>query len=56
MKLDPKEPPGCSTPKARRFAAEISDLRAQGYTFEAIRLVPVRVGASIPLLTVMFVS
>lgn len=37
MKLAPKHPPGRSTRKARVFGAEIGQLRAQGYTFEAIR-------------------
>lgn len=37
MKLVPNEPPGRSTRKARVFAPEMRALRAQGYTFEAIR-------------------
>jgi len=37
MKLLPTRPPGPSARKARAFAAEIGQLRAQGYTFEAIR-------------------
>ena len=37
MKLVPKEPPGRSTRKARGFAPDMRELRAQGYTFEAIR-------------------
>jgi hypothetical protein len=37
MKLVPKEPPGRSTRKARGFAKDMRELRAQGYTFEAIR-------------------
>ena len=37
MKLAPKDPPDQSTRCARGFAAEIGLLRAQGYTFEAIR-------------------
>lgn len=37
MKLVPVRPPGPNTRKARAFAAEIRQLRAQGYTFEAIR-------------------
>jgi hypothetical protein len=37
MKLVPKEPPGRSTRKARGFASDMRELRAQGYTFEAIR-------------------
>ncbi|MDP2264180.1 MAG: hypothetical protein Q8K24_13575 [Hydrogenophaga sp.] len=52
MKLDPKEPPGRSTRKARRFAAEISALRAQGYTFEAIRQALAEVGVQVSNATV----
>ena len=37
VKLSPKRPPGRSTRKARAFEAEIRQLRARGYTFEAIR-------------------
>jgi hypothetical protein len=37
MKLLPTRPPGSNARKARAFAAEIRHLRAQGYTFEAIR-------------------
>ena len=37
MKLAPTGPPGRITRKARAFASEILQLRAQGYTFEAIR-------------------
>lgn len=37
MKLAPKHPPGRRTRKARAFEVEIRQLRAEGYTFEAIR-------------------
>jgi len=37
MKLAPKHPPGRQTRKARAFEAEIRQLRADGYTFDAIR-------------------
>lgn len=37
MTLVPTRPPGPNARKARAFAAEILQLRAQGYTFEAIR-------------------
>lgn len=37
MNLVPVRPPGPNARKARAFAAEILQLRAQGYTFEAIR-------------------
>ena len=35
--LIPKRPPGRTTRKARAFAADIGQLRADGYTCEAIR-------------------
>lgn len=37
MNLVPVRPPGANARKARAFAADIVQLRAQGYTFEAIR-------------------
>lgn len=37
MKLVPIRPPGPNARKARTYADEIAQLRAQGYTFEAIR-------------------
>lgn len=37
MNLVPVRPPGPNARKARAFTAEILQLRAQGYTFEAIR-------------------
>lgn len=37
MKLIPIRPPGPNARKARVFAEEMRALRAQGYTFEAIR-------------------
>lgn len=37
MNLIPVRPPGPNARKARAFAFEIYQLRAQGYTFEAIR-------------------
>jgi hypothetical protein len=37
MNLVPIRPPGPNARKARAFALEIVQLRAQGYTFEAIR-------------------
>mgnify|MGYP000847483337 FL=1 len=37
MKLIPTRPPGPNLRKARAFAAEIWQLRAQGHTFESIR-------------------
>ena len=37
MNLVPVRPPGPNARKARAFSSEILQLRAQGYTFEAIR-------------------
>ncbi len=37
MNLVPVRPPGTNARKARAFSCEILKLRAQGYTFEAIR-------------------
>lgn len=37
MNLIPVRPPGPNARKARAYAADILNLRAQGYTFEAIR-------------------
>lgn len=37
MNLIPVRPPGPNARKARAFSCEILQLRAQGYTFEAIR-------------------
>jgi hypothetical protein len=52
MKLVPTEPPGRSTRKARCFAPEMRELRAQGYTFEAIRQVLATVGVHVSNATV----
>ena len=52
MKLAPKHPPGRSTRRARGFAAEIGQLRAQGYTFEAIRMALAAVGVHVSNATV----
>jgi hypothetical protein len=52
MKLVPSEPPGRSTRKARCFAPEMRELRAQGYTFEAIRQVLATVGVHVSNATV----
>lgn len=37
MRLQPKRPPGRADRKAAAYAAEIVRLRAEGYTYEAIR-------------------
>ena len=52
IKLVPSEPPGRSSRKARRFAPEMRALRAQGYTFEAIRLVLASSGVHVSNATV----
>jgi len=51
-RLAPKCPPGRSTRKARAFAAEIARLRAQGYTFEAIRAALAEAGVPVSKSTV----
>jgi hypothetical protein len=52
MKLVPKEPPGRSTRIARGFASDMRELRAQGYTFEAIREALAAVGVHVSNATV----
>jgi hypothetical protein len=52
MKLAPKDPPGRSTRRARAFATEIGQLRAQGYTFEAIRKALAEAGVAVSKSTV----
>jgi hypothetical protein len=52
MKLIPIEPPGRSSRKTRRFAPEMRALRAQGYTFEAIRLALAAAGVHVSNATV----
>jgi hypothetical protein len=52
IKLVPSEPPGRSSRKARRFAPEMRALRAQGYTFEAIRLALASSGVHVSKATV----
>lgn len=52
MKLVPIRPPGPNARKARAFAAEIWQLRAQGYTFEAIREALAAVGVNVSNSTV----
>jgi hypothetical protein len=52
MKLVPKNPPGRSTRRARGFATDIGQLRAQGYTFEAIRQALAEVGVKVSKSTV----
>lgn len=52
MKLVPTDPPGRSSRKARRFAQDMRELRAQGYTFEAIRKALAAVGVHVSNATV----
>lgn len=52
MKLTPTDPPGRSSRKARHFAQDMRELRAQGYTFEAIRLALAAVGVHVSNATV----
>lgn len=52
MKLIPNDPPGRSSRKARRFAQDMRELRAQGYTFEAIRMALAAVGVHVSNATV----
>ena len=52
MKLVPTDPPGRSSRKARRFAQDMPALRAQGYTFEAIRRALAAVGVHVSNATV----
>ena len=52
MKLLPKEPPGRITRKARRFEAEIAQLRAQGYSLDAIRRALAGAGVQVSISTV----
>lgn len=51
-KLDPADPPGRRNRKARGYATEIRQLRARGYTFEAIRAALAAVGVDVSNRTV----
>ncbi len=52
MKLVPTDPPGRSSRKAKRFAQDMRELRAKGYTFEAIRKALAAVGVHVSNATV----
>jgi hypothetical protein len=52
MKLVPTQSPGRGTRKARDFGAEIVQLRAQGYTLEAIRIALANAGVHVTISTV----
>lgn len=51
-KLAPADPPGRCSRKARGYSTEIRQLRAQGYTFEAIRIALAEVGIEVSNRTV----
>ena len=52
MRLNPKNPPGRASRKARAFEGEIARLRSEGYTCEAIRAALVDIGLNVSLSTV----
>jgi hypothetical protein len=52
MKLHPKRPPGSMARKALAYTLDIHQLRAQGYTFEAIREALAEVGVHVSNTTV----
>lgn len=52
MKLIPLSPPGRITRKARDFEADIVELRAQGYTLDAIRQALNAAGVQVSISTV----
>jgi len=51
-KLAPADPPGRRTRKARAYSTEIRQLRARGYTYEAIRTALAAVGVDVSNRTV----
>lgn len=53
MRLQPKHPPGHANRKARRYANDIRDLRAEGHTYETIRLALLDAGVSLSHSTVL---
>ena len=53
MRLIPRNPPGHASRKARRYTHEIRSLRAEGHTFETIRLALLDAGVSVSLSTVI---
>ena len=52
MRLIPRNPPGHASRKARRYTREIRSLRAEGHTFETIRLALLDAGVSVSVSTV----
>jgi len=53
MRLQPRNPPGHGKRKARRYANGIRNLRAEGHTYETIRLALLDAGVSVSLSTVI---
>jgi hypothetical protein len=53
MRLQPRNPPGNGKRKARRYANDIRKLRAEGHTYETIRLALLDAGVSVSLSTVI---
>lgn len=53
MRLQPKNPPGHANRKARRYANDIRNLRAEGHTYETIRLALLEAGVSVSHSTVI---
>lgn len=53
MRLQPRNPPGHANRKARRYTNDIRNLRAEGHTYETIRLALLDAGVSVSLSTVM---
>jgi hypothetical protein len=53
MRLQPRNPPGHAKRKARRYANDIRSLRAEGHTYETIRLALLDAGISVSLSTVI---
>ena len=52
MRLVPTQSPGRGTRKARDFGIEIAQLRAQGYTLDAIRIALANAGVDVTISTV----
>lgn len=53
MRLQPRNPPGHANRKARRFANDIRNLRAEGHTYETIRLALLDAGVLVSHSTVI---
>jgi hypothetical protein len=53
MRLQPRNPPGHANRKARRYANDIRNLRAEGHTYETIRLALLDAGVSVSISTVI---